>query len=298
MAAGLAGNIPVAVSRAFNRGAVTVEQDQLNSDYQLFVELPLVSGRYLEEQMNPIPLACLPFAGAGASFFYPWDEIAGEEIRIVAVQPPGREWRITEEPYRDVSTAADGLYGEIAAALGSGSGPVPVILFGHSLGAVLAYELARRFCDQPGFAVARLIVSGSPGPWTRRERRATGLPDGEFLDRVSEFAGYDDETLRNPEVRELILPALRADVEMHEEYRPAGRDPLPVPITSLRGHDDQLVTSEQATEWAEATSREFEFMNVPGGHMYLVRSSGRILSVAEETAREWQGVHGQPTSAV
>jgi surfactin synthase thioesterase subunit len=257
-----------------------------------------VPGRYLEEKMNPIPLVCLPFAGAGASSFYPWNDVAGEEIQIVAVQPPGREWRIAEEPYRDVNTAADRLYPEIAAELGGGSGPAPVMLFGHSLGAVLAYELAHRFCAQPGFDVARLIVSGSPGPWTRRERRATGLPDSEFLGRVSEFAGYDDETLRNPEVRELILPALRADVEMHEEYRPSGRDPLPAPITSLRGRDDQLVTPEWAAEWAEATSREFEFMTVPGGHMYLVHSADSILSVAEETAREWQGVHSQTAPAV
>ena len=244
--------------------------------------------------MDPIPLVCVPFAGAGASFFYPWNEMAGEEIEIVGVQPPGREWRIAEEPYRGVIEAADGLFPEIATELGWAG---PVILFGHSLGAVLAYELAHRFCAQPDFEVARLIVSGSPPPWTRRTRRATGLPDAEFLDRVSEFAGYDDETLRNPEVRELILPTLRADVEMHEDYLPSGPEPLPAPITSLRGRGDQLVTTESAAEWAEATSLDFEFAELPGGHMYLVDDPDHVLGVAEDVAREWQGVYGQTASA-
>lgn len=233
--------------------------------------------------MNQIPLVCLPFAGAGASFFYPWTEMAGDGVQVVAVQLPGREWRLAEEPYRDVAKAADGLFPEIARELGGGG---PVMLFGHSLGAVLAYELAHRFCSHPGFEVARLFVSGSPGPWTRRTRRATGLPDDEFLDRVGEFAEYDPETLRNPEVRELILPALRADVEMHEEYLPSTDDPLPAPVISVRGRDDQLVTAEAAAEWIRATSREFGLVNVPGGHMYLVREPGRVLRLAQDAARQ------------
>jgi surfactin synthase thioesterase subunit len=247
--------------------------------------------------MNPIPLVCLPFAGAGASFYYPWSESAGEEIQVMAVQPPGREWRFTEEPYRDVTAAADGLFPEIAEELDGGNECGPVILFGHSMGAVLAYELARRLCSEPGIEVTRLIVSGSPGPWTRRTPRATGLPDDEFLDQVSEFAEYNAETLQNPELRELILPTLRADVEMHEKYLPVENDPLPVPITSLRGSDDQLVTAEGAAEWATATSREFELVNLAGGHMYLVHDADPILRIAQDEARTWQGAHGQPAPA-
>lgn len=240
-----------------------------------------------------IPLVCLPFAGAGASFFYPWNEKAGKEIEIVAIQLPGREWRVDEEPYRDVTTAVDGLFPEIAGELRAG----PVMLFGHSLGAVLAYELAHRFSAAPGFYVARLIVSGSPGPWTRRARRATGLPDGDFLDRVSEFAQYNAETMQNPEVRRLVLPTLRADVEMHEEYVSARSDPLPAPITSLRGHEDQLVTADHAAEWARATSREFEFTELPGSHMYITQGADEILRVARDAAAQRRKAPEQTASA-
>lgn len=226
--------------------------------------------------VSQIPLVCLPFAGAGASFFYPWSDKAGKEIEIVAIQLPGREWRVDEEPYRDVETAVDDLFPEISGQLGSG----PVLLFGHSLGAVLAYELARRFSAAPGFAVLRLIVSGSPGPWTRRVRRATGLPDDDFLDRVSEFAQYNAEAMRDPEVRKLVLPALRADVEMHEAYAASRRDPLAAPITSLRGQADDLVSADQAAEWASATSLEFELRELPGRHMYITRSADDVLRVA------------------
>jgi len=240
-----------------------------------------------------IPLVCLPFAGAGASFFYPWQEKAGKEIEIVAIQLPGREWRIDERPYRDVNTAVGALFPDIAGELGAG----PVMLFGHSLGAVLAYELAYRFCAAPGFDVAHVIVSGSPGPWTRRVRRATGLPDSDFLDRVSEFAQYNAETMQNPEVRKLVLPTLRADVEMHEKYVSGRSDPLPAPITSLRGRDDQLVTADHAAEWAGATSREFELAELPGSHMYITQSADEILRVASDAASQLRNAPGQTASS-
>jgi len=235
--------------------------------------------------MDQIPLVCIPFAGAGASFFHPWQALSPDEIQLLTIQLPGREWRLAEEPYRDAATAVSEIFPELAEELDWGG---PVMLFGHSLGAVLAYELAHQFCVTPGFDVARLFVSGSPGPWTRRARRATGLPDEEFFERVSEFAEYSDDTLENPEVRELILPALRADVEMHEEYVPGSSGALPAPITSLRGSEDQLVPAESAAEWAQATDREFELVQLPGGHMYLMHSAAEILSLARESARQWQ----------
>jgi surfactin synthase thioesterase subunit len=239
------------------------------------------------------PLVCLPFAGGGASFFYPWNGKAGKEIEIVAIQLPGREWRVDEEPYLDVNTAVDDLFPELAAELPGG----PLMLFGHSLGALLAYELAHRFSAAPGFEVTRLIVSGSPGPWTRRTRRATGLPDDDFLVRVSEFAQYEAEVMQNPEVRKLVLPTLRADVKMHEEYVPTRNEPLAAPITSLRGRDDQLVLADQAAEWAKATSRGFELTELPGSHMYVTEGADDILRVARDAARPAGKTQGQTASS-
>ncbi|MFB7030215.1 MULTISPECIES: thioesterase II family protein [unclassified Streptomyces] len=218
-------------------------------------------------------LLCVPFAGAGPSFFHPWRDLAAGRWRVTSVELPGRERRILEEPYRNVQEAAKGAIDEIVADLGEGS---RAVLFGHSLGAVLAYELAH-LLGARGVRVERLVVSGSPGPWTQRERRASGLEDEEFLARVEEFAGFRHEALDHPEMRELILPVLQADCEMHENYVPSTDDPLPVPITSLRGAVDGLVTSEEARQWHAATTASFDYVEFPGDHMYLVDAGREVL---------------------
>jgi surfactin synthase thioesterase subunit len=231
--------------------------------------------------MPSTTLICVPFAGAGASFFHPWGTRTGAELRIVALQLPGREWRLIEEPYRDAAQATEGL---LPAVLGQVQPGERVALFGHSLGAVLAYELAHRLASRVD--LQRVIVSGSPGPWTQREQQATGLADEDFLLRVREFAGYDHEALADPEMRELILPTLRADVEMHENYLPTTDEPLPVPITAVRGRTDELVTTEQAGEWSKATTSEFTLVEADGGHMYLADDTDGVLRlITAELAR-------------
>ncbi|MBO0512041.1 thioesterase II family protein [Streptomyces beijiangensis] len=227
-------------------------------------------------------LLCVPFAGAGPSFFHPWRELAGDRWRVVPVELPGRERRFLETPYRNVVEAARKEADSIAAELGEGT---RTVLFGHSLGAVLAYELVPLLSAR-GVRVERLIVSGSPGPWTQRERRAAGLPDEEFLARVEEFAGFRHEALDHPEMRELILPALQADCEMHEAYVPSSGAPVPVPVCSLRGDCDGLVTADEARQWRDATTGAFRYAEFPGDHMYLVDHGRELLDViGEESAR-------------
>ena len=233
--------------------------------------------------MSQPALVCLPFAGAGASFYRPWSSDAfRSELRVVPLQLPGRERRIDEVPLREVSAAVDDLVGQLPGAL---DGAARVALFGHSLGAVLAYELAARLTATPGVEVARLFVSGSPPPDCPRKRRATGLPDDEFLARVAEFAGFSHAALDAAEIRELVLPTLRADIQMHEEYRSGVRDPLPVPVTALRGTGDRLVDAGQAMGWAKFTGRDFGYAELPGGHMYLVESSAPLLRLIERAVR-------------
>ncbi|MGW1993896.1 thioesterase II family protein [Embleya sp. NPDC001921] len=234
------------------------------------------------EDRDRTALLCVPFAGAGPSFFHPWRALSAERWRVVSVELPGRERRILETPYRNVVEAAKNSVDDIVADLGEGT---RTVLFGHSLGAVLAYELVP-LLGARGVRVERLVVSGSPGPWTQRERRATGLPDEEFLARVEEFAGFRHEALDHPEMRELILPVLQADCEMHENYVPSTDDPVSVPIFSIRGDSDGLVTAEQGREWRNATTEAFGYAEFPGDHMYLVDRAREVLDLIEaESAR-------------
>ncbi|MGV9315004.1 thioesterase II family protein [Streptomyces sp. NPDC003691] len=226
---------------------------------------------------EPTALVCVPFAGAGPSFFHPWRALAAGRWRLVTVELPGRERRILEPPYRNAVEAAAKSADAVAAELGEGT---RTVLFGHSLGAVLAYELVHLLTGR-GIPVERLVVSGSPGPWTQRERRATGLPDEEFLARVEEFAGFRHEALDHPEMRELILPVLQADCEMHENYVPSTGEPVSVPICSVRGGSDGLVSAERAQEWRTATRGEFRYAELPGDHMYLVDRGREVLDLIE-----------------
>jgi surfactin synthase thioesterase subunit len=222
-------------------------------------------------------LVCVPFAGAGPSFFYPWRELSAGRWRVVAVELPGRERRILETPYRNLVEAAKNSVGDVVEDLGEGA---RTVLFGHSLGAVLAYELVHLLSTRD-VQVERLVVSGSPGPWTQRERRAAGLHGEAFLALVEKFTGFRHEALDHPEMRELILPALLADCEMHENYVPSTDDPVSVPICSIRGSSDGLVTAGQAQEWRNATTGEFSYAEFPGDHMYLIDHAREILDLIE-----------------
>jgi surfactin synthase thioesterase subunit len=226
-----------------------------------------------------VPVLCFPYAGAGASAFRRCQEVPSDAVRICPVQLPGREERLGESLETDVAAAVDGVLSELLDLV---DGSPQVALFGHSLGAVLAYEAAHRLGELDGPSVVRLFVSGSPGPWTGREVRATGLSDEEFLARVEQLAGYSHPALSHPDLREVLLPTLRADVQMHEKYRPPPGDRVGVPITSIRGTHDDLVSAPEAAQWTEATTVECRLVEVPGGHMYLVDTPAALVGVLEQ----------------
>jgi surfactin synthase thioesterase subunit len=217
--------------------------------------------------INPTPLICLPFAGAGSSVFSEWSQYAPGQLEIIPLQLPGREKRFAEPLYRTIPEAVVGLFPETLERL---DGRSTAMFFGHSMGAVLAYELVRKLVAEGGISVAQLFVSGSHAPGVRRPQQATGLSDTEFLARVSDFAGYRHTALEEEEMRDLLLPILRADVEMHENYEPSSDFPVAAPITSIRGRADHLVSRDEMDQWRFATSESFQSIEIPGGHMYLI----------------------------
>ncbi|MFH8434199.1 thioesterase II family protein [Streptomyces sp. NPDC018007] len=232
-------------------------------------------------------LICLPFAGAGPSFFTPWRKLAPEGLRILPVSLPGREKRFPEPAHTSAAPAVDDAYAQVAAALADGG---RVVLFGHSMGAVLAYELAHRIERSGGpIRLEALVVSGAPGPWTPRTDRADGLPDEEFAARVRAFAGYDHPALADPEMRELLLPVLRADVRLHETYAPSFGEPLSVPVLAVRGREDALVGAAEAAEWGRATTGKLTVAEPAGGHMYLAERPGELLELVAAEVRAARG---------
>ncbi|OLF14372.1 hypothetical protein BLA60_04390 [Actinophytocola xinjiangensis] len=221
-------------------------------------------------------LICLPYGGAGASAFHAWHALVPPGVLVLPVVLPGREERFDEPPLTTVGAAVADIAGQLAGELRGGD---RVVVFGHSLGAVLADELAHTLTRTSTVDVLAVVVSGSPDPWHGRTERATGLPDDEFLAALTRIVGYTHPALADQDVRELVLPVLRADIAMHENHRPTHHDPLDVPVTAVRGRDDQLVSAAATEGWAAATTSAFDTVEVDGGHMYLVDDPGPLVAL-------------------
>jgi surfactin synthase thioesterase subunit len=225
--------------------------------------------------MTLMRLLCLPFAGAGQSAFVPWIAEAPVGLEIIPVPLAGRDRLLFERPHTDLYQAVQAINADIRPAL---AGEIPVVLFGHCLGALMAYELTRLLVRH-GVQVAQLVVSGVPGPEHIRPEPIAGLPDAEFLERLVEVAGYQNAALNDPEMRELLLPTLRADVQMQESYRQRSRELLEVPVLAVRGAADQAVCAADIRQWRGVSSANFMYTELPGGHMYFLEQGPALLNL-------------------
>ncbi|WP_330308026.1 MULTISPECIES: alpha/beta fold hydrolase [unclassified Streptomyces] len=213
-----------------------------------------------------LTLMCLPYAGAGAGLFRPWQDDPGLPFRVVPVQLPGRDEWFVREPCTTMAEAARECAEQIREAAGSG----PYAVFGHSFGALLAHETVRLLAAGGDRLPVRLIVSGAAAPGLPRPRMdGDALDDEAFVARLRSLVGYDHEAWHEPELRELLLPALRADLGIQDRYVPAPGGPLPVPVSVLRGIDDDLVGRADAAHWDACTTEGSELIDLPGGHMYF-----------------------------
>ncbi|WP_282796713.1 thioesterase domain-containing protein [Streptomyces sp. CC224B] len=227
-----------------------------------------------------VPLLCLPFAGGGANFFRPWNGMGLSGVVAMPLQLPGRERQLDEEPYRDLHAAADGLLPAALEAAGTG----PVALFGHCfLGAALAYELTRRISENARNEVVHLFVSAARPPSAGPVSDVSKMSDDEFLEHVEKTTGRKYPAFDVPEIRELHLPALRADFAMDEGYRPRGGAPLDVPITAVHATGDSFVTRDEVAKWREVTTARFSLVGLSGGHMYLSDDALPLLELISKT---------------
>lgn len=225
---------------------------------------------------EPIRLLCLPYAGGGASFFKAWQRVDRSVVDIIGIQLPGRENLIRRPHATTMAEAVDAVLPTCQEQLAQ---PGPVCLFGHSSGAVIAFEIARRLDVLAPGRVSRLLVSGSAAPWLGRPGSATGLPDDEFVAAVQGFAGATHAALAEPRLRSLVLPPLRADVRIHEEYRVPVGIATDIPITAIRGDQDALISEAATKEWANATRTDFDYVELPGEHMYLTEARAALIEL-------------------
>jgi pyochelin biosynthetic protein PchC len=207
-------------------------------------------------------IACFPHAGGTAGFFRAWANDPPPAVELLAVQYPGREDRIAEPCIDDAGTlvrAVAGALDDVAAA--------PLVLFGHSLGAVLAYETARELAAR-GRSPSALVVSGRPAPCFERGGSAHVSEEAIWAD-VQRLGGTSREVLEYPELRALLLPMLQSDYRISETYaeRPGPR--LEIPVLACIGDADPEVTEAEARGWSAVTSGPFALRVFTGDHFYL-----------------------------
>ncbi|WIX77047.1 alpha/beta fold hydrolase [Amycolatopsis carbonis] len=219
-------------------------------------------------------VVCFPHAGGSAPFFKPMALALAPDVDVVAVQYPGRQDRRHEPPMDRISDLADGISAAMDGILDR-----PLTFLGHSMGAVVAFEVARRLADDPRFRLVRLFASGRPSPALSRPGRVHRLDDDGLVAEIESLGGTDTRLLREPEIRAMILPAVRADYRAVETYRFDAGKPLDSPITALIGTDDPHTTVAEAQDWATHTTAPCELVEFPGGHFFVVDHASRIVDL-------------------
>lgn len=231
-------------------------------------------------------LLCFPHGGGIAEAFYAWSAALPRDIEVCALQLPGRGRRVLEASVVGIEQIVGPLWEAFQPLRGT-----PFAFFGHSLGALLAFEFARRL-QTHDLSPVHLFASGAAAPQLPdRDPPIHQLPDGEFIAEVRRrYAAMPDEILRSDELMKIVLPALRADFTIAETYRCADGPPLECPITAFGGDRDDSVAFYELAAWRSRTSGAFEMRMFPGGHFFVDSARASVLKhVAEDLERSLLG---------
>ncbi|MFD9007405.1 thioesterase II family protein [Streptomyces sp. NPDC059582] len=221
-------------------------------------------------------LVCFPHAGGTANFFRTWAHLIPDGVELMAVQYPAREARFLDAP----AETMEELVAELSAA-SVDLFDVPIIFFGHSMGASIAYELAVHLRAEQGRALDGLFVSGREGPGGKKKPGLAEVSDRELIAALTDMGGTETEVLLDPSLRELVLPAIRADyrlLERYEAHAPRNDFVLDVPIVAYYGIDDADLDRDAVMAWSAATQSDFHARAFEGGHFYLIDEVHNLLA--------------------
>lgn len=224
-----------------------------------------------------VRLVCFPHAGGSASFFFPMVQPLAPDVEVVAVQYPGRQDRRGEPNVGSIPELADQSFAALRRLADR-----PLALFGHSMGAVLAYEVALRMRDAGLPGPVRLFASGRRAPSRYRDERVHLAPDHRIIAELRLLSGTNASLLADPELLEMIMPAVRSDYRAIETYRHDPQRRLDRPITVLTGDDDPRVTMDEARAWAEHTTAPIDLHVLTGGHFFLVDRSDQVIALLRQ----------------
>jgi medium-chain acyl-[acyl-carrier-protein] hydrolase len=241
------------------------------------VNQPLLAPWFVRLAANPaasLRLICIPYAGGGPQAFRTWPAMLPPNVELLAVNLPGRGRRFSETPYDRLAPLVD----DLAAAFSTVTDK-PLALFGHSMGALIAFELAVALTARFGIEPQRLFVSGASAPHIRDRHEFHRLPDEPFLDKVRALNGLDPEILASDELMTLLVPLLRSDFAVSETYGGPTHSRLGCPLTVFGGSNDWLVPVEDLGPWQGYSSGPFELHVIEGDHFFVHGAERAVLDV-------------------
>ena len=217
-------------------------------------------------------LLCLPYAGASSAMFHSWDLWLDGIADVCPVRLPGRESRFAEPPFTTVAEAVTSLLEAIRFMHDR-----PLVLFGYSMGALIAYELARAL-EAHNQCPNALVIAACSAPHLPRKREPSwNLPAPDFIERLHRLNGTPKEILKDSDAMNTLFPRLRADFRLVETYEHSPGAPLRCPVKAYGGLNDEDAPLEQMEKWAKCTNGNFSLETFPDGHFFIARSSGRML---------------------
>ena len=224
-------------------------------------------------------LFCFPYAGGGVASFRTWQNHLPEEIEVCSILLPGRESRLREPPFERLPPLVMTLAAIIRPWLDK-----PFAFFGHSMGALICFELARRLRQSFNLVPHHLFVSGRAAPQLGCARPPIhALPQEAFIQELRHMNGTPEEVLRNEELMALMLPTLRADFAVCENYVYTPDSVLDCPISAFGGDDDPRVGTDEIAAWRDQTSKPFTLQMFPGNHFFIHSAALELLIVIGES---------------
>jgi medium-chain acyl-[acyl-carrier-protein] hydrolase len=226
-------------------------------------------------------LFCFPYAGGGVSIFRAWSDTLPADVEVCPLQFPGRGTRLMEPPFTQLSPLVQAIAEALFPLLDK-----PFAFFGHSLGALVSFELARRLRRQYAVQPVRLFISADRAPQIpNRDPAIHSLPEGEFLTELRRLKGTPTELLEDEEVMQIMLPVLRADFAVYETYRYSTEPPLNCPISAFGGLQDHRVNRGDLEAWRDHTGVSFSLTMFPGDHFYLNTTQPALLQALSQELR-------------
>jgi pyochelin biosynthesis protein PchC len=223
-------------------------------------------------------LVCFPHSGGGPGSYAAWIDAVRRDVQLLGVRYPGREDRFHEPPAASVPDMGAAVAAELSRL-----DALPCALFGHSLGALVAYETALALRDR-GQPPAYLFVSGALPPARAGGGRTHLAGDDELWSTVRELGGIDHTLVEDAELRELLLPTLRADIAVHETYRPSPDSAaLSCPVRCYHGIGDPLVSAAELAEWANVSTGPFTLRSRQGAHFHLSHNPAELVEDITDT---------------